>query len=90
MLEEGMVESILYRGGCTVEIFNEGKFQSESFSMRHPGMEYHCAEYLHLNALNGYDWADKANMAEDYTGYKAINLRETYFPASWNPISSAI
>jgi len=83
MLKSGTVESILYNGGCAIEIFNEGKFQSESYTMRMPPSEnYHCAEYLYLNALNDYEWADAFD-AEDYTGYKAINIREIYFPENW-------
>jgi len=59
MLQEGKVESILYNGGCAIEIFNVGDFNSESFTMRMPPKEnYHCAEYLHLTTLNGYEWAD--------------------------------
>lgn len=91
MLADGAVESILYNGGCAIEIFNKplevnaGKsdFYSESYTMRMPPREnYHCAEYLHLTTLNGYAWAD-ANSSADYTGYHAISIREIYFPEQW-------
>jgi len=78
-----MVESILYDGGCAIEVFNQGKFISESFTMRMPPSEnYHCTEYLTMAALNSYDWADGSN-TEGYSGYKAINIREIYFPEGW-------
>ena len=87
MLKTGTVESILYDGGCAIEIFNEGMFQAESYTMRMPPKEnYHCAEYLHLTTLNGYEWAD-ANEIAGYSGYKAINIREIYFPEQWKRVS---
>jgi hypothetical protein len=83
MLKTGTVESILYDGGCAIEIFNEGMFQAESYTMRMPPKEnYHCAEYLHLTTLNGYEWAD-GDADPEYTGYHAISIREIYFPEQW-------
>jgi len=90
MLQKGEVESILYNGGCAIEIFNVGDFNSESYTMRMPPKEnYHCAEYLHLTTLNGYQWADAKNDAE-YTGYHAISIREIYFPEQWKRQASVL
>lgn len=83
MLNNGMVQSILYDGGCAIEIFNEGYFQSESYTMREPPSEnYRCQMYLSMEELNDYMWADERDVA-GYSGYKAINIREIYFPEGW-------
>ena len=87
----GMTESAWMTGGCTIELFNEGAFKSESQTVRYdPTRNYECWSALYIPKLNGWAWASasgatSATEAQNngYFGYFAWQVRETYFPPSW-------
>lgn len=73
----GMTQSVLFNGGCAIEVFNIGNFRSESFTMRQdPTKNYSCKEVTFIPELNGWKWATEngATNHEDaagFSGYKA-------------------
>lgn len=73
----GMNQSVLFEGGCAIEVFNEVNFGSESFTMRQdPTKNYSCKEAQFIGLLNGWQWgtehgATNHDTADGFSGYKA-------------------
>jgi len=73
----GMNQSVLFEGGCAIEVFNHGNFQSESYTMRQdPSKNYSCKEAQFIGQLNGWAWgtgkgATNYDDSNGYSGYLA-------------------
>ena len=71
---QGTAESVLFTGGCAIEVFNEtNHFMSESYTMRmDPSKNYACKEALYIPSLNGWQWTSASGAAD------AAAARDTY------------
>lgn len=36
-----------------------------------------------MKKTNEWEWAEVPNVLSGYSGYKAVNIREIYFPEGW-------